>query len=464
MAAAPAAPPRTPLLLVLLGLLAVQAAYGVCVQDDAYISFRYADNLLHGHGLVFNPGEHVEGYTNFLWTVLFVPVLALGLDPTLPAMLLGMAAGAALLWSAWEAGGRRWLAPLLIATFPGLSLEGVQGLETVFFAFLVCQALRPGPRWALWAGLAALTRPEGYAVFGLLWLLRPSARAALAFGALAAPHRLFRVLYYGDIVPNTFHAKAGDPALLQGSALGRGLRYLRDVFLAAAPLFVGVGLSAARRAPAEPQDTPPPLREAALLSAFFLLYVLVVGGDFKGTGRFVIPILGPLALLAQAALWQPAALRAGAAVLAVLWALPGLRQMHTFAGQRAEAIPPIRAAGLCLGAQVPPDTLIATHAIGLVPYYSGLPTIDMWGLTDRTIARADVGGLGVGKAGHERHDYAYVLDRKPRLIVPGPTLISAAPQALADPPEFGPRFAEQYEPRSLYCEEAGFYLNVWVRR
>ena len=45
------------------------------VTDDAFISFRYARNLaLHGQ-LVFNLGERVEGYTNFLWTV----ILALGI-------------------------------------------------------------------------------------------------------------------------------------------------------------------------------------------------------------------------------------------------------------------------------------------------------------------------------------------------------------------------------------------------
>src|SRR5262245_42468042 len=38
--------------------------------DDAYISFRYARNLAHGLGLVYNEGERIEGYTNFLWTVL----------------------------------------------------------------------------------------------------------------------------------------------------------------------------------------------------------------------------------------------------------------------------------------------------------------------------------------------------------------------------------------------------------
>ena len=50
------------------------------VQDDAYISFRYARNLADGFGLVWNIGERVEGYTNFLWTLLMVPAFWLGCD------------------------------------------------------------------------------------------------------------------------------------------------------------------------------------------------------------------------------------------------------------------------------------------------------------------------------------------------------------------------------------------------
>ena len=42
------------------------------VQDDAYISFRYADNYLAGHGLVYNTGERVEGYTNFFWIITLI--------------------------------------------------------------------------------------------------------------------------------------------------------------------------------------------------------------------------------------------------------------------------------------------------------------------------------------------------------------------------------------------------------
>ena len=49
------------------------------VSDDAFISFRYALHLLRGQGLVFNAGEFVEGFTNFLWTLAVFCGLALGL-------------------------------------------------------------------------------------------------------------------------------------------------------------------------------------------------------------------------------------------------------------------------------------------------------------------------------------------------------------------------------------------------
>src|SRR5690242_17979411 len=59
----------------LLYFVTAVAARGVRTdQYDAFISMRYARNLALGHGPVFNPGERVEGYTNFLWTlILWIP-------------------------------------------------------------------------------------------------------------------------------------------------------------------------------------------------------------------------------------------------------------------------------------------------------------------------------------------------------------------------------------------------------
>jgi hypothetical protein len=40
------------------------------VQDDSYITYRYARNVVRGLGPVYNPGERVEGHTNFLWMMM----------------------------------------------------------------------------------------------------------------------------------------------------------------------------------------------------------------------------------------------------------------------------------------------------------------------------------------------------------------------------------------------------------
>ena len=58
------------------------------------------------------------------------------------------------------------------------------------------------------------------------------------------------------------------------------------------------------------------------------------------------------------------------------------------------------------------------HGAGIIPYYSDLPTLDMWGLNDAHIAQAPSEDFGTGRAGHERNDYAYVLDQQPLLILP----------------------------------------------
>ncbi|HXF48251.1 MAG TPA: hypothetical protein VNL73_02350, partial [Verrucomicrobiae bacterium] len=62
---------RFGIICFLLSLLLVFQFLGFnLLQDDAFISFRYIRNFLDGHGLVFNVGERVEGYTNFFWIML----------------------------------------------------------------------------------------------------------------------------------------------------------------------------------------------------------------------------------------------------------------------------------------------------------------------------------------------------------------------------------------------------------
>ena len=213
------------------------------LTDDAFISFRYARNLLEGHGLVFNPGEYVEGYTNFLWILELAAIWGLfGVRPehTAPFLSVAYTIGSiiAMLWWVLLMPSLRnralvgWMALGLLcssATFAVWTSGG--GLETRQFTFfvvmaVVCLGVHGNNRWGLLAAslslaAAALTRPEGvmlaaccFGWFGVQRVLavgRLNRRAMLLlvgpFAALVAAHFLFRYGYYGEWLPNTYYAK-----------------------------------------------------------------------------------------------------------------------------------------------------------------------------------------------------------------------------------------------------------------
>jgi hypothetical protein len=158
--------------LVLAGIH--QYAFGT-VAEDAFITFRYSMNLAQGHGAVFNAGERVEGYSNFLWMiVLGVLHRAFGLDIPGTARWLGvLAVSATLLLAYWttlrltdsdRASGVA--ASMLLAASGSVAAYGPSGLETPVFCLLVlataCLAVLGRMAGAgLIAGLAVLTRPDG---------------------------------------------------------------------------------------------------------------------------------------------------------------------------------------------------------------------------------------------------------------------------------------------------------------
>ena len=166
-----------------LALLAWLTSVAWFLTDDAFISFRYVRNLLEGHGLVFNPGEYVEGYTNFLWILELAALWGLfGLRPEQAAPWLSVAYTVGTLTALWwwlarsparhDRGFLAWLALGLLcssATFAVWTAGG--GLETrQFTCFIVvavvCLGVHRNNRWGLLAAsvslaAAALTRPEG---------------------------------------------------------------------------------------------------------------------------------------------------------------------------------------------------------------------------------------------------------------------------------------------------------------
>jgi hypothetical protein len=318
-------------LAVILGVVGAVRMAWVC--DDAFISFRYADNLVHGLGLVFNAGERVEGYSNFLWTLGIALGMRLGIDPEqwtavwgvlfyaatiavlcmLPRLTAGAQGRAALALP---------LAGLLAAVHGDWNIYATSGLETSCFTFLVTLAyalavVPAAPAWTagLVVALAALTRPDAIvfvpSFLAYMVLARPRrVRSALEFAAAFAlvwlPYVVWKVRYYGDFFPNTYYAKSASLAWWS-----QGWVYVRVYLEKYWPLALAIPLAfaawavAARRtgsapgvrparllpgsAPATPPESFPAAEALALaLALCFTLYVMRVGGDFM-YARMLIP-------------------------------------------------------------------------------------------------------------------------------------------------------------------------------
>jgi arabinofuranosyltransferase len=450
-------------LSALVGLFAAHAFWIAAVNEDAYISFRYAENFLNGDGLVFNAGaEPVEGITNLLWTlILAAGARVTGLELPALALALGILCGVLTLILAYhwcrtelESTGvsriktayAALLAPALLVLAPGFTLYSGSGLETSPFALLVTCGLyalsRAGSlrRCAVAGallGAAALTRPDGALVLALgliACVLRGKQRIggaaayALTGFSMLAVVTLWRVLYYGSPVPNTFFAKAGGFDVMQRW----GWPYLMEAtysnwFQLAFLLALGAGLlnrGFLRRN----------LATLALVPVW-CVYVVYAGGDYMPAGRFLIPILPALYVLAVAGgvtLGRTAYglrrfsrrtkfLIVGLPLVALSAAMalqvPGnLRAELDEQAEEKQWVAYRQAVVRWLDSQGG-DPLVAANAVGLLGYYSDARMLDMLGLNDSHIAHF---GNRDPKSfpGHQVGDGRYVLAQEPDYIIP----------------------------------------------
>lgn len=331
--------------ILIFGALTLLAWLNRFVLDDAFISFRYADNFARGRGLVWNAGERVEGYTNFLWTLFFSLPIRLGLDPVAVSYAIGLALffltlvftyRLALLLLRRSVPGAR-LAVLLLGTNYTFSCYATGGMETqlqaclfVACVYLTARLMRTGESGEVRAGesgggegegggkereeeaalstplvlsvllgLSVLTRPDSLLVAAVI--LPPAAylfakgRAGrgrrlaglcallLPFICLVGAWLAWKTWYYGDVLPNTYYVKLGS-----SPSARQGLVYLYDFFAAywlAPPLLLL--LWASRKLFAKNQR---PLSLPALVTVLWLAYTARAGGDFMEF-RFVVPVL-----------------------------------------------------------------------------------------------------------------------------------------------------------------------------
>ncbi len=319
------------LVLVAIAIGIVHAYSLRYVNDDCFVSFRYAKNLVDGRGLVYNAEERVEGYTNFLWTMLIAGGMKLGFDPVPFSMVAGVCFFVlSLLACAVLSLKLQGRSPAALAGIPltaiALSLHrdyaahATSGMETSMYAFFVLAAfvllsLKHSRATLSGAGvaltLAMMTRPDGVvflaAALAYLLLVSPG-RVRACFFLLApvvvlfVPYWFWRYQYFGYFFPNAFYAKSvALPYYAQGLEYIR--LYWKTYYVAALlPILAIVALAGSRPRFAEivrvksflarfgaTDDTSRPEILALFFTVAYLAFIVRLGGDFM-FARFLIPV------------------------------------------------------------------------------------------------------------------------------------------------------------------------------
>jgi hypothetical protein len=203
------------------------------IYDDAFITYRYARNFAAGNGLVFNPSapwEPILGTTTPAYALLMSAFARFSIDLPTASRAVNVICDVASAWLIlWMLQFRRVAAAaaiLCFAVLPQLVRISMGGMEAPLFAALAlgaCAALDRG-RMRTAGALAAATcvvRPEGVLLVGLLALAnlrdrRALARFLLPVVTIGAATMALLVANYGDIVPQSVHAKSqmhGGPVL-----------------------------------------------------------------------------------------------------------------------------------------------------------------------------------------------------------------------------------------------------------
>lgn len=213
--------------------------------DDAFITFRYADNLARGEGLVWNSGEDpTEGFTSLLHVLLLVPLMSLGMEALDASRLIGLVFLLAISLTLYlvsirnEKSGKAaaLTVPTIMLMTPASILLVMVGLETIPFTFLLLvsvilsaktlsathtsQWYRPITLALVWF-LLALMRPEGLIVIFAVWAIaiikriRRSevhlvelGRATLLFLIPSLFYLVWKWDFFGGLLPNPFFIKS----------------------------------------------------------------------------------------------------------------------------------------------------------------------------------------------------------------------------------------------------------------
>jgi arabinofuranosyltransferase len=433
--------------------------------DDAYITFHYSRALAQGYGVgAWNMSEPpVEGFSSLSWMLIIGVAQKVGFSPLVFSKAIGAFSYLMMsvlcitaYWCRKDTGtdpkGESFVfavAAVISSLYLPLAFYSVSGMEVTFFSLQVMAVvltpylfINGGSRTFLTAIVSiilVLTRPEGILVAVLvnsywlfsslkkrvstLWPLVGIGCALCAFGALTG----YRVHHFGELVPNTYFAKATG-----GSPLHRlflGLKYVYHFVLGVAPfcMVLGIGLVIARQ-----KVFRSGLYVFLLIFlALYTLYVIKVGGDpitaFPLWRQFahIAPVWIILLAAAICALVQDKEKAIVAALALVVVTDAAIVISHRnllvetpyqFFSQRGvlRLDPPDKEL-VWLRRYSTAQTLSAISLAGQWPYVVPGTYIDILGLNDRHIAK--YGHLQANSNFIDsKSDMQYVLSRKPDII------------------------------------------------
>jgi arabinofuranosyltransferase len=368
--------------------------------DDAFVTFKYAENVARGNGLIFNRGDtSVEGYSNFLWMLLLAGGYRIGSPTLLTAKITGIACFflTALLWFRhFNRASEKylWLTGCLYLATPFTAFWAVSGLESGLYALLLagyCILVVRHSKWSVApAALIVLSRPEGFIIAAaviLIGLLKNEERKiywkntgvpniAVILTALVILTG-FRVFIFGYPMPNTFYAKS-ELSIRGFLELSKGLLY----FMPLSVLFF-VGIYRLLRE----KDSD---REIAIYSGLFIVQAAIsclASTVMNFHFRYMIAFLPFFLTVALSTLSRIKSTKIACPVLATVIlslfiplsaARASLRQERLIIAAQDDMIKYINR-------HRPPPRISITD-IGRIPYYTDAYYYDVWGLVSREVA------------------------------------------------------------------------------
>jgi arabinofuranosyltransferase len=480
-------------LLAIMAIFVVQSLSLNFTQDDAFISYRYVENLINGQGLVFNPGERVEGYTNFLWIIILSVFAGFGLDIIVVSKILGVASGCVTLFLLYristfflqKKNGRMnspqgWffaLFPsLLLASNSAFAYWSISGLETVFFLMAILLSVyfyfANQRLMILFTALSTLIRPEGVLVFIIIILhklffkkdkLRDCLFSLAGFIALLLPFLLFKILYYKDILPNSFYAKTG----FSLDYIKSGLEYfwlfskhyaLWGILYLLPILFY--------------KSFDEKQKLFVLFTYVYTVYIIIIGGDVLMVHRFFLPVLPFLYLFytfSIGKLFLMIRKRSLGILLSVLliFLLSAVTLLLPYKWitqvRKSEKILVEKMTfwAESLNGFYGSNFTIAASTIGALSYYLDAKVIDMLGLTDKYISRHPEKVPGMVSSWKERRfNTQYLLSLDPDFIL---FSTERKPSAPAERALFlNSKFRENYYP--VFFRKENLMLAVFKKK